>query len=733
MRKVSVLISSAVLAASLNAQVEVTGKITHESALYKESGRTVGAAYSHKDNDAFKSETSARIYLDGNLGDSADTFHVELQGYNNSAGNQSENSKSFTQREVLREAYIDTNANDWAIRAGKQQVVWGKADGYKALDLINPTDFSEMAQNQGEDSRIPTFMLNAEKYNEDGSSLQVVLSQPRENIFAGLNRSIDTNARTNGAVTGNYTDTGWNSPTMFASYAANTASKGHDEGSPFVLKGVDSITGRENGFLNIVPDIGTVAALFGRAFQTQGTADEKGLAATAHATVAGGPAHAGFTVGYFNSARKLSVFSSQFGANSNVAGENDFGDINFGYTAFWRDTDGSYDAAAGTGMEEAANSGDGGTFFTGQQTLGAFGAKFNTNLHNTTAPIDSTFEYMDRTNFVTFDTFVNATSEYVYDMPSDTDANLALRYNNTTPEGLNYSLAYSYNYDPNPVIKLSWRDSSGNELQTTRNNAGYTFDSDSDNSADSVKSAWLSISGIGGKAESYAKLRFTETLERAHNLGAAVDYAIDTEKLGPVVIRAEGLYQKDVYSPIIDRGAMSIGDLTKALQMKKGDRFKYVIGADITAFTDMMVSAQFIQDRNLDYVDKNVDYDGSTSCNTTDTGYNINSAYLENCGVYTADFASMHMTNGFKKAEKNKEFYSLYLSKPFGASKEHRWNNIFMYEENGGKWNRLDAEYSINDNTQLTAEYNKYWGNKDTQFGQLADSSNVQVGVKVSF
>jgi len=55
-----------------------------------------------------------------------------------------------------------------------------------------------------------------------------------------------------------------------------------------------------------------------------------------------------------------------------------------------------------------------------------------------------------------------------------------------------------------------------------------------------------------------------------------------------------------------------------------------------------------------------------------------------------------------------------------------------MLEENGGRWNRLDAEYSLNDTTQLTAEYNKYWGNEDTQFGQLADSSNVQVGVKVS-
>jgi len=35
---------------------------------------------------------------------------------------------------------------DWSIRAGKQQVVWGTADGMKLLDTINPTDYSEMAQ-----------------------------------------------------------------------------------------------------------------------------------------------------------------------------------------------------------------------------------------------------------------------------------------------------------------------------------------------------------------------------------------------------------------------------------------------------------------------------------------------------------------------------------------------------------------------------------------------------------
>jgi hypothetical protein len=212
-------------------------------------------------------------------------------------------------------------------------------------------------------------------------------------------------------------------------------------------------------------------------------------------------------------------------------------------------------------------------------------------------------------------------------------------------------------------------------------------------------------------------------MKRAHNIGGSFDTAIETAEFGPVVIRGEGLYQKDVYTPVFDRGLLAIGDLPGALTMRKGDRMKFVLGADITVMTNMMVSAQIIQDRNLDYFDNNVDYDGTT-CTVADGA---------NCGVYTGDFATMHMSNGFNKAEENKEFYSLFFSKPFGASGEHRWNNILMLEENGGKWNRLDAEFSIDDDTQATVEYNKYWGNENTQFGQLAAASNIQVGIKYSF
>ncbi|SFV80424.1 hypothetical protein MNB_SUP05-13-332 [hydrothermal vent metagenome] len=195
-----------------------------------------------------------------------------------------------------------------------------------------------------------------------------------------------------------------------------------------------------------------------------------------------------------------------------------------------------------------------------------------------------------------------------------------------------------------------------------------------------------------------------ESLNKIKQLGGALDMAIESAALGPIVLRAEALYQMDVESPVINRKALGHGDLVGGLSMVKGDFFKYVIGADITRLTNMMVSVQFIQERNLDYIDEQ------------QTGH---SEYGANLGRYTGDRAVLHLSNGLQKAEKNKHFISVFLSKPFGASGEHRWNNIAMYEENGGLWNRLDAEYSIDDDTQATIEMNRYWGDVNTQFGNI--------------
>jgi hypothetical protein len=293
-------------------------------------------------------------------------------------------------------------------------------------------------------------------------------------------------------------------------------------------------------------------------------------------------------------------------------------------------------------------------------------------------------------------------------MPTASDVDFAVRTSETTVDGVNYSLNFSNSYDKNPIIDLSWRDLNGTEIYAVKPGGNYG-DTILLNSA--VDGSGTAFGGTGDPAV----LRFTQKLVRTNNFGGSFDTSIETAELGPVVIRGEALYSTGGKQPVIDRALLDIGDLQGALSMVDADRFKLVLGADVTVMTNMLVSAQFIQDSNLSFVDET---------STTVTGSN---------SKYTADYATMSLSNGFNKAIEDKNFYSLFFSKPFGASGEHRWNNITMYEEGNGNWNRFDIDYSIDDDTQATLEYNKYWGNVNTQFGQLAASSNIQVGVKYSF
>jgi len=697
----------------------VSGFVKNETAALQKDGAFIGQKTKNltetteynDSGDVVKFENTLKLFVNGDLGESS-ALHAELNLVVDPEGEGShyEAHESYTQNDYLRELYVDTMLGDGGVelRLGKQQVVWGTADGAKLLDIINPTDYREMAQNTMEDSRVPVWMAKLEMPAGDSGTVQFIAAQPRENVFAGLNRKISTSNRANNAVTS-------------LTSSPDIVIQGHDKNNPYIMKGVDSITGQVNGFVNIVPDLGSVATMFGMAFGSSGSPN--GLDPSNHGAMNY------FTVGSFDTtAATLAGFSNQYeamvvsggsatalalGGTSGFVADDGFGDLIFGTTAFWTTDSG--------GNTVAANDPNAGTYFTGQAALAGFAAMYGTNLHFTDSTINSTFEYMDRTPFSTFDAFVYATSEYKFDMPDDLDLDLAIRYKDSLDNGLSYSLNYAYAYDKNPIINLSWRNSAGNEIYACRNTdsgSGNTYLTLENNANCSGSAAY------GGAAGDYATLRFEQTVKRAHNFGSALDYTLDTESLGGVVLRGEFLYQKDVYTPVMDRGALSIGDLTKALTMRKGDRFKYVLGADITVLTNMLVSGQFIQDRNLDYVDSSVDFNGSTACSSVSSS---------NCGVYTVDYATMHLTNGFNKAEKNKNFYSLFLSKPFGPNQLGRWNNIFMFEENGGKWNRFDVEYSFTDEMVGLFELNNYWGDKNTQFGQLEDASNVQVGFKYLF
>ena len=638
------------------AEAEVTGKIVHESAAFIESGLGIGAATTSTQTadshgqDLFKMATHAKVFVDGDVSEDV-TYHVELNAFkdldSDTIGDYDSN-ESYTQRDLLREAYIDTETNGISIRAGKQQVVWGTADGMKLLDAINPTDYSEMAQNQMEDSRIPVWMLNTETDVAGGGNWQFIVSESKSSIFAGLGEaSAKGSSHTNG-------------------------NKGH----AFTMKGADTITGTVNGFLNVAPALGTVATAFDAMAYSGGTYVTLSPFATATvddfvSTSVQNTGFEGICTGSVSDASCLAAVAHD--ATVPVSG------------------------AAGANNQQVQN------------LIDAYGDDTKWDASNP----NSMFEYLGSTTFKTFDSFVGMTSQYKVD--HDSTPVLSSRYKNSTQDGLNYSFNVTHGNDTNPYVDMHWENDLGVKLHEIQSGTSVIL---GDSTTDTVTEVGGTSNSAAVGATRTANLVMTEKLNKITQIGGSFDTAIETATLGPVVLRGEALYQKNVMSPVVTRKDtsnidMAHGFLTSSVKMLKGDRFKYVLGADITALTNMMVSFQFIQDRNLDYVDIG---------NKDATNWK-----------YTADMATMHLTNNLHQAEENKEFYSFFLSKPFGASGEHRWNNIVMFEENGGLWNRLDAEYSIDDNTQATIELNKYWGDINTQFGQLAKSSNIQVGFKYSF
>ena len=62
----------------------------------------------------------------------------------------------------LREFYLEGNWDSWLFTIGKQQIVWGQADGLKVLDVVNPQDFREFILADFDESRIPLWAVNLE-------------------------------------------------------------------------------------------------------------------------------------------------------------------------------------------------------------------------------------------------------------------------------------------------------------------------------------------------------------------------------------------------------------------------------------------------------------------------------------------------------------------------------------------------------------------------------------------
>lgn len=682
--------------------IDVSVILKNETAAYIHDGPKTGDASSMLDNssghdagDLMKFENSANVYLNGKVGGDA-TWHGQLNLiYDTEAIDGYKGHKVYTQNDYIRELYVDTPLGGWDARLGKQQVVWGTADGIKLLDIINPTDFRELNQNSMEDSRIPIWMANLERNVGERGNIQLIVAQPEENKIPGLNPDSDS-------------------------------------GHPFIMKGVDTITGKVNGFYSIAPALSNVAATFTGAAVNgafTGGFNGDGLNPFAALTVEGFAGQNWDTTG--------GVLTPD---PNGVPGQyllNNFAQNGFtgqpGYVGV--DPNGNYNV---TNLMPITGSGF-----------------FDVNWAPSTNPT-SAFEYMSNATFATFNTFstfdpttgsfTGTKTRWKKEDKDLFDPNMGFRFRSYTDGGLNWTVNYFYHYSANPDIDLDWVNDSGQKLTVQRAATAFVSptqgvpDLSTNLTRDQARANWnlgnpttilvhdgsgnyygaldpTAIDGNFTPGMGAPTLQFTESFHRVHSIGSSFDYALDLADV-PVVLRGEFLYDKDDRQPVIDKYLLSIGDLTNALRMEEADYFKYVLGVDVTVMTNLLVSGQFIQFRNLDYVDKR------DRCYTQIPGVTVD------CSRYTGDFSTLSLSNGLQKAQKNKEFYSLFFSKPFGESQLGRWNNITIFEEGGGWWNRFDLEYSFTDQFIMSGELNLYWGDENTTFGQFEKSSSIQVGLK---
>jgi hypothetical protein len=75
----------------------------------------------------------------------------------------------------LRDCYLDFIKDRWFLRLGKQQVVWGQADGVAILDRVNPFDLTEYWLPDAADIRIPLWMANINYSPKLNSNIQLLI------------------------------------------------------------------------------------------------------------------------------------------------------------------------------------------------------------------------------------------------------------------------------------------------------------------------------------------------------------------------------------------------------------------------------------------------------------------------------------------------------------------------------------------------------------------------------
>jgi len=152
-----VLVASSVYGIDVSENVTISGVVKNETASHLEMDElmkienTIQMGIEYRPTEYLHLFGLFRFFYDG-------VFDAEEQY----EPVKSELYRTDVTNDWLRELYADFLSDRLDVRLGRQQVVWGTADGVKILDAVNSTDMREFTLDDYADSRIPLWMLKLE-------------------------------------------------------------------------------------------------------------------------------------------------------------------------------------------------------------------------------------------------------------------------------------------------------------------------------------------------------------------------------------------------------------------------------------------------------------------------------------------------------------------------------------------------------------------------------------------
>ena len=161
-KKLSLALLSAAFALSAHAQdelnLQLNGFVDTYHALQLQSPRQV-----------MSSRTRLRLEMRANYGEASLFSSVNL-AYSGIIKDQT--------GVFLREAYFDYAGRFLEVKAGRQIITWGVADGLRITDLISPMDYTEFMANDYDDIRVPVNAINLKVPGESFSAEVVFVPVP---------------------------------------------------------------------------------------------------------------------------------------------------------------------------------------------------------------------------------------------------------------------------------------------------------------------------------------------------------------------------------------------------------------------------------------------------------------------------------------------------------------------------------------------------------------------------